>query len=202
MIWGVQFFDSLIGIPLILGSLAAAIPLLTRDSTDFRPVCLVFGCGMLALPFFGLLFGPFTLALVPAGIVLLTAASCTHPEPGRLPLLIGTLVSATTLGFAGWTIGIPWIAPYFQEPDAFVATVQRDSPLRGFGPHPELLDDGSGLGHGATRVFRRESDTIRLVVVFDPRTPDTELAVLRHLITDLPGVTDVRLCDPPAGNCR
>ncbi|MFD7416553.1 hypothetical protein ACFVZ3_31250 [Kitasatospora purpeofusca] len=202
MIWGVRHFDSLIGMPLILGSLAAAVPLLARDCTDFRPACLVFGCGLLALPFLSVLFGIFTLVLAPAGIVLLTAASCTRPEPGRLPLLIGTLVSATTLGFAGWTIGIPWIAPYFQEPDAFVATVRADSPLRGTGPHPELLHDGSGLGHGATRVFRRESDTVRLLVVFDPRTPDADLAVLRRLITDLPGVTDVRLCDPPTGNCR
>ncbi|MFE6750792.1 hypothetical protein ACFVGM_33410 [Kitasatospora purpeofusca] len=110
MFWGVQAFDSLIGMPLILGSLSAAVPLLARDSTDFRPACLVFGCGLLALPLLGVLFGMVTLMLVPAGIVLLAAASCTRPEPGRLPLLIGTLVSAVTLGFAGWTIGIPWIA--------------------------------------------------------------------------------------------
>nr|BEK71089.1 hypothetical protein KPHV_83160 [Kitasatospora purpeofusca] len=44
-------------------------------------------------------------------------------------------------------------------------------------------------------------DAVRLVVVFDPRTPDAELAVLRRLITDLPGVTDLHLCDPPTGNC-
>ncbi|MDY0816236.1 hypothetical protein [Kitasatospora purpeofusca] len=183
--------------PLILGSLAAAVPLLARDCTDFRPACLVFGCGLLALPVFSILFGPFTLTLVPAGIVLLIAASYTRPEPGRLPLLIGTLVSAATLGYAGWTIGIPWIAPYFQEPDAFVATVQMDTPLPGIGY------DGSGLGHGATRVFTLASATERrVVVVFDPRAPDADLAVLRRLITDLPGVTDVRLCDPPAGNCR
>ncbi len=199
VIWGVQSFETVFGMPMILGSLAAAVPLLARDSADFRPACLVFGCGLLALSVLSLPLRMFTLA--PAGIVLLTAASCTRPEPGRLPLLIGTLVSATTLGFAGWTIGIPWIAPYFQEPDAFVA-VRTDSPLRGTGPHPELLHDGSGLGHGATRVFSLESDTVRLLVVFDPRTPDADLAVLRRLITDLPGVTDVRLCDPPAGNCR
>ncbi|WP_435652062.1 hypothetical protein [Kitasatospora purpeofusca] len=186
--------------PLILGSLAAAVPLLARDCTDFRPACLVFGCGLLGFSLLGLPFG--MLMLAPAGIVLLTAASCTRPEPGRLPLLVGTLVSATTLGFTGWTIGIPWIAAYFQEPDAFVATVRTDSPLRGTGPHPELLYNGSGLGHGATRVFMLESDTVGLFVVFDPRTPDADLAVLRRLITDLPGVTDVRLCDPPAGNCR
>ncbi|MFD4907308.1 hypothetical protein [Kitasatospora purpeofusca] len=200
MIWGVHYFETFIGIPLILGSLAAAVPLLARDCTDFRPACLVFGCGLLALSIPLFLYRMFMLA--PAGIVLLAAASCTRPEPGRLPLLIGTLVSAINLAFAGWAIGIHWIAPYFQEPDAFVATVQTDSPLRGIGPHPELLHDGSGLGHGATRVFTRESDTVGLFVVFDPRTPVADLAVLRRLITDLPGVTDVRLCDPPAGNCR
>ncbi|WP_149030628.1 hypothetical protein [Kitasatospora sp. MBT66] len=98
--------------PMILGSLSAAVPLLARDSTDFRPACLVFGCGLLAFSVLVLPYRMFTLA--PAGIVLLTAASCTRPEPGRLPLLIGTLVSATTLGFAGWDIGTTWTAPWSQ----------------------------------------------------------------------------------------
>ncbi|MEV6971996.1 hypothetical protein [Kitasatospora sp. NPDC093806] len=200
LVLGVLFVESLIGIPLILGSLAAAAPLLSQDCTDFRPACLVFGWGLLAVSVLGAPLG--LIVLTPASVVLLTAASRARPEPRRLPLLLGALVATATLGSVAWAVGVTWIAPYFREPDAFVATLRKDSPLLGAGPHPELLLDGSGFGHGATRVSMPEADRVRLVVAFDPRTPDADLAVLRRLITDLPGVTDVRLCDPPAGNCR
>ncbi|MEV7941925.1 hypothetical protein AB0O82_38145 [Kitasatospora sp. NPDC088264] len=200
VVWVILVGGSLIDGPLVLGSLAAAAPLFARDAVNFRTACLVFGWGLLAVSALGTPFGLFVLA--PAGVVLLTAASRARPEPRRLPLLLGALVATATLGFAGWAAGTIWIAPYFQEPDAFVATVQKDSPLLGTGPRPELLYDGSGLGHGATHVSVLEADAVRLVVVFDPRTPDAGLAVLRRLLADLPGVADVRLCDPPAGNCR
>ncbi|GAA1406769.1 hypothetical protein GCM10009639_54950 [Kitasatospora putterlickiae] len=200
VLWVVLVGGSLIDGPLVLGSLGAAAPLLARDATAFRTACLVFGWGLLAVSVLGALIGLFVLA--PAGVVLLTAASRARPEPRCLPLLLGTLVATATLGFAGWRFGTTSIAPYFQEPDAFVATVQKDSPLLRTGPHPELLWDGSGLGHGATLVSMRETDSVRLVVVFDTRTSDADLAVLRRLLADLPGVATVRLCDPPAGNCR
>ncbi|MFB7618069.1 hypothetical protein [Kitasatospora sp. NPDC056181] len=198
--WVVLVGGSLIDGPLVLGSLAATAPLFARDAAGFRRVCLATGWGLLAVSVLGFLFALFVLA--PAGVVLLAAASRSRPEPRRLPLLIGALTASVTLGFAGWAAGAVWIAPYFQEPDAFVAAVRPDSPLLRSGHHPELLYDGSGLGHGATLVSLVDGDTARLVVVFDPRTTGADLAVLRRMLAGLPGVTDVRLCDPPAGNCR
>lgn len=202
--WVVVVGGSFIDGPLVLGSLATAVPLFTRDAATFRTACLATGWAVLVLSALGFLFGLF--ALTPAGIVLLTAGSRSHPGPRRLPLLVGGLVSATALGLAGWVIGQSWVAPYFREPDAYLATVREGSPLLGLGPRPaEIRGDGSGLGHGATDVSLAETGGVpggRLIVVFDPRTPAADLAVLRQRIVGLPGVGDVRLCDPPTHNCR
>nr|BEK71090.1 hypothetical protein KPHV_83170 [Kitasatospora purpeofusca] len=109
LVLGVLWVKTLVGLPLILLSLAAAAPLLSQDCTDFRPACLVFGWGLLAVSVLGAVLGLFVLA--PSGIVLLTAASRARPEPRRLPLLIGALVATATLGFIGWAVGTVWIAP-------------------------------------------------------------------------------------------
>ncbi|MEV7188240.1 hypothetical protein [Kitasatospora sp. NPDC093102] len=202
--WAAGGDKSFIGDPLVFGSLVTTAPLFTRDADTFRTACRLTGWGVLAFSALGFLSGLFL--LTPAGIVFLAAGSRSRPEPRRLPLLVGGLVTAATLGFAGWMIGEIWIAPYFQEPDAFLATIQEGSPLLSVGQRPAgILSDGSGLGHGATDVGLKESDGIpgaRLVVVFDPHTPAADLAVLRQRIADLPGVRDVRLCNPPARNCR
>ncbi|MED7947493.1 hypothetical protein [Streptomyces sp. BE303] len=204
VVWLVNgVWASLIGPPLVLGTLAVGIPLFARESEDFRGACLAVGWCLVVLSVLGSVFGLFV--LTPPGIVLLAAASRSRPEPRHLPLAIGALVSAATLGFAGWAIVETWIAPHFQEPDALVATVQDRSLLLD-GGFPELLTyDGSRLGHGATHVDLSspgDGPGGRLVVVFDPRTPDADLTVLRQLLADLPGVSNVTLCAPPAGNCR
>ncbi|MGW3181683.1 hypothetical protein ACWDD9_20650 [Kitasatospora sp. NPDC001119] len=203
LVWAAASGGTFLDGPLMLGSLVTPVPLLARSADNFRAACRVTGWGVLALSAVGFLFGLFVLA--PVGIVLLAAASRSCPGSRRLPLLVGTLVPVVTLGLAGWVFGPLLIGPYFREPDAFLATVREGSSLLGPSLPAELLVDGSGLGHGATSVSVGQTGGVpggTLTVVFAPRTPAADLAVLRQRIAGLPGVGDVRLCNPPAHNCR
>lgn len=202
VVWVASGSGTFIAAPLLLGSLATVVPLVTRDVDSFRMACRATGWGLIVVSAVGFLFGCFV--LMPAGIVLVAAGSQSRPGSHRLPLLVGGLVSAATVGFAAWVLGPILIAPHFREPDAFLATVQEGSPLLGHLP-PELVLNGSGLGHGARIVSMGEIAGVpgaTLTVVFAPRTPASDLAVLRERIAGLPGVSDVRLCSPTAGNCR
>ncbi|MER7585647.1 hypothetical protein [Kitasatospora sp. NPDC097691] len=202
--WLVFSHGTVIDGPLMLGPLMTAAPQFARAADDFRTACLVNGWGLLGIGGIGFIFGLFV--LMPAGIVLLAAASPTRPRPRRFPVLVGGVVSAVTLGLAGWVLGPVWIGPYFQEPDAFLATVHEDSPLLGVGLRPTTLRvNATDLGHGATLVSLGETGGVpggRLTVVFAPGAPTADLAVLRQRIAGLPGVSDARLCSPPAHNCR
>ncbi|MER7708642.1 hypothetical protein ABTX81_37905 [Kitasatospora sp. NPDC097605] len=205
--WVVDVGGSVIDGGLVVGALVAAAPLLARKAADFQVYCLVAGWALLAFSTLGFFTGLFVLA--PAGVVLLAAGRRARPGSHRLAALAGGTVSAVTLGLAGWAIGQIWISPYFQDPDAYLATVREDSPLlsatysvptalQGAGDNPVLghsVSDLSPSGNGGMPAAR-------LVVVFDPRAPAAALADLRQKIADLPGIEDVRLCDPPTGNCR
>ncbi|MCG6495227.1 hypothetical protein [Kitasatospora sp. A2-31] len=91
--------------PLVLGSLATPAPLFARDADNFRTACRIVGCGVLAGSAVGLLFGMFM--LVPAGVVLLAAASRSRPGSPRLPMPAGAVVLLVTLVLAGWAFGRP-----------------------------------------------------------------------------------------------
>ncbi|PJN29401.1 hypothetical protein CG736_02320 [Kitasatospora sp. CB02891] len=203
VLWVVLVGGSGIDFGLVLGALAAAAPLLARDVATFRTACLTMSCAVLGIAVLGFLFGLFV--LLPAGLVLLTAASRARPEPRPGPLALGVLVSTVTLGLAGWLIGEAWVAPLFRGPDAYLATVQEGSPLLPTGHTHAISYDAQDLGHGATHVFLLETGGVPgagLTVVFDPRTSAADRAELRRTIAELPGVTNVRLCRPAASNCR
>ncbi|MEV6973733.1 hypothetical protein [Kitasatospora sp. NPDC093806] len=98
--------------PLVIGSLVTTAPLFYREAAAFTTACLATGWGLLTVSLLGALGGLFVLA--PAGIVLLSAASRSRPRPHLLPLLLGILVAASTIGLIGWVVAEPWIAPFFQ----------------------------------------------------------------------------------------
>ncbi|MFI9787468.1 hypothetical protein ACIHEI_28775 [Kitasatospora sp. NPDC051984] len=185
-------FDGMVG----LGAAATTAPLFTRDAAAFRTSCLITGWALFAVSVLGFLFALFV--LMPASFVLLIAASQARPRPPRLPMTYGIVVSAATLGFAGWALG----TPFFLEPDVLLATVQEGSPLLKRGHSTPVPSD---FGHGAVSVYLTETGGApggTLHVRFAPRTPAADLAELRRAVAGLPGVSNLRICNQQDPTCH
>jgi len=188
--------------PLALVALLTLAPQVARKARDFKVACRVVAGVLLVGSVVGVMLGLFL--LLPSAVMLLAAGSRARPYAGRLSAVVVAAVTAVTVGGTGVIIGRHFVLPWVQGPDTYVATVQSGSPLIPNHAPPALRVDDGQLGHGARNVYLTETGGVpggRLVVRFDRHTPKADLATLRGLIRDLPGVTDVHPCTLELGDC-
>ncbi|MEU2630764.1 hypothetical protein [Kitasatospora sp. NPDC007106] len=185
------------------GTLLTLLPQLAARAHDFRRACWLFAGLLLAASVVGVLLGWFLLA--PAALVLLAAGARSDLRPECLSTVLGGAVAFLALAGFGTMVFEQVAAPHFREPTAFTATVDGAPPPVVARERDGALTGIPTLGHGATAVFfhdeggRREG---RMTVQFSPDTPRAELDILRERIGALPGIHDVKPCDPSAGDCN
>ncbi|MFF0295167.1 hypothetical protein ACFYST_18145 [Kitasatospora sp. NPDC004614] len=103
VLWVVLIDAWTMGGPLVLGAVTTAVPLFAREAANFWTGCVIIGWILFAVSVLGCIFGLFL--LMPASIVLLAAATQADPQAPRLPMYVGIVITAATLGFVCWAFG-------------------------------------------------------------------------------------------------